>query len=449
MIEEGRRRELHLAAARAAIAAGRDSVEVGRHWAAAGETRRAAAAYLRATLEHAVRGDSPGVLRCAARALELGVDVEDAFTLQFVRAEAAWFAGDPALQRATLDEAWDAAQSDRDRALVACERGEWLRRNRRPEEALEELRRAVELAGASGDEDTRARALGRLASALAALGRTDEAQQALRSIDSAALGVTTRAIVEDVRGWVAGHVGDLALVRVAYASAAALYAEAGDLRRAAGAESNLADASNRLGRYAEAERALRRALELARKVGNRLTEGYALMNLGFALCESGRHDEAARTLAEAVRIARVTRDARVEIGSRLYGARASLWAGHAVAAADLERLAEEASGDVMLQANAWALAARAWLACGDARRASESAARALALLEERGAIEEGEGDVFWAAVLAFEAVEQSARAAGVRARGRQRVLDLAARITDGDARRSFLEDVAAHRFLTA
>ena len=56
---------------------------------------------------------------------------------------------------------------------------------------------------------------------------------------------------------------------------------------------------NRLGSYVEAEAALRQGIEVCRKVGNRMVEGYAWANLGYALSMQGRLDEAEQTLGHA------------------------------------------------------------------------------------------------------------------------------------------------------
>jgi tetratricopeptide (TPR) repeat protein len=445
LVSAEQKRELHRAAARSAQ---NDAEQIARHLEHAGDPG-AAAAFARATLENTARGDSRGVLRCAERALALGVAADEVFAVSFARAEAARFVGDLGQLKPFIEHARQHASDDRERALVASEEGEWFRRNRLPKEALAHHERAVELATASGDEETRARATVRCAAALVSLARGDEAARLLDAIEPSALTPATSAAIDDVRGWLAGSVGDYGAARAAYARAAELYARAGDTRRAAGAESNHADADNRLGRFEDAAHALQRALVLTRRVGNRVTEGYALMNLGYALAESGRADAALAALSSALEIAQAIGDAHLALGARLYRARAMLTrATDDSLALELEALANEAAGEPTLEANARALAARAWLARAFPDKAAEHARRALELRDAHGAIEEGEGDVFWTAVLAFHAVGHAELATETRARGRARVGELAARIADPQARASFLERVAAHRFLT-
>ncbi|MDQ3032679.1 MAG: hypothetical protein M3Y87_09700, partial [Myxococcota bacterium] len=75
------------------------------------------------------------------------------------------------------------------------------------------------------------------------------------------------------------------------------------------------------------------------------------------------------------------------------------------------------------------------------------AQRALAIRDGSGAIEEGEGEVFLVAVRALEAAGRHEEAATLRARGRARLHELAARIVDPTWRASFLERVPEHHEL--
>ncbi|UJR83892.1 serine/threonine-protein kinase PknK [Sandaracinus amylolyticus] len=451
MLDDDHRRELHRRAAALGEAQGREPEDVGRHLEAAGDPDRAAPWYVRAALAAAQGGDARAVLRCAAHAIRCGVPDEDAFALHFARAEAARFVGDAPEQSRALDDAEASASDDRERALAASERGEHHRRTRHYDDALSELERAVVLAERSGDADTLARATCRRASTWVTLGRGAEASRALAALGSVEprLAPPTRAIVEDLRGYVAGTSGDHGARKLAYARAAALYAEAGDLRRASGAESNGADASNRLGAHEEAEAALRRALDLARRVGNRLTEGYALANLGYALGALGRGADAVAALDNAIAIATAIGDLHLEQAARLYALRARLHAGETGVAEALESLADQTHGDATLEANARALASRARLERGEPDAALQLAGDALSIRDAVGSVEEGEGEVFLAAVRALEATGYVDEARAVRERGRARIEELAARIVDAGWRRSFLERVPEHRALVA
>lgn len=450
LLAPARRLALHARAAEVARAHGRDAEDVARHLAEAGDLVRAAELYVRATLEAAARGDARVVLRCGERAAALGLSPDVAFAVHFARAEAARFAADHADREALLDAASSAAKDDRERALVLVERGEWLRRGRHSEEALACFVKAIELAGRMKDTETQALATARRGSALIALGRVREAGDVLDALVPRldAVSARTRAVALDVRGYLAGNVGDLGAQQRDYEQAAALYAEAGDARRAAGAESNLADAQNRLGRYAQAEAALRRALSLARKVGNRLTEGYALLNLGYASSFSGRQQEAIETLGRAIAIAKAIGDTHLELGARLYAARARLGSADAALVEELRAISREAGSDVTLKANALGLASSASLALGDSAAAADSADRALTVRASRGSVEEGEGEIFLAAACAYEAAGRFDDAKRIRAEAKARIEELAARIADPAARASFLHDVPAHRALT-
>ncbi len=219
------------------------------------------------------------------------------------------------------------------------------------------------------------------------------------------------------------------------------------LRRAASAECNLADTYNRVGAYEEAEAALREAVASCRRVGNRVVEGYALANLGYALAGQDRLDEALETFEGALALAGELGRPRLAMAVRLYRARATLERAPAAVASEARAIAEEARASELpaLEATALAVASRAALASGDVARALADAERAMALRDELGTMEEDEAEVFLALAEALRAAGQAERAREIVARGASRLEFLAGRIADVDWRARFLVEVPVNR----
>jgi tetratricopeptide (TPR) repeat protein len=218
----------------------------------------------------------------------------------------------------------------------------------------------------------------------------------------------------------------------------------------AAAEANLADCYNRIGLYSEAEAALRAALDSCRRVRNRRTEGYIYANLGYGLSASGRQDEAIASLIDAERVANEVGDARLLAMIGIYRTGAELARGDlaaAAACADRTIASARAKGLQGYAARAMAVRAAVSLAAGQTGNALEESGRALAIRDELGGVEENEADIF---VTHAEALRRSGReseAEEVIRRGRGRLRELAARISDPVWRDRFLRGPAAHRKL--
>ncbi|MCC7536508.1 MAG: protein kinase [Deltaproteobacteria bacterium] len=428
------------------------SEEIAFHHDAAGEPEIAARHFADAALTASARGDGRSVLRNVACALERGVARTRLFALHLARAEAAAFLGQREMQGDALDAALAAAMTDAQRARALAERAAWAARVGRPDEILPLLDGALAAAQACGDEETIARTVARRAVELASLGRVDDADTTLETLPelSSRVGLLTRGFVQDARGFVAAARGDHGARRDAFSSARDLYAEAGDLRRAAGAETNLADALNRVGAYADAIVALRAARDKARRLGNRLTEAYALANVAYAESRLGHPGAALEALDEAERVAPSAPGTHLRLALALYRGWAHLAQGEHTEAARLAREvadAAEDSGTAGLRVGAFVLAARAGLAAGDVEGALAASADALALRDRLGSVEEDEAEVYVVRAAALGAGARYDEATAVRVAGRARVLEMAGRITDPAWRQRFLADVDAHRFL--
>ena len=429
-----------------------DAEEIAVHLDQAENADAAAHHYERAALAAAQRGDSPTVVRCAGRALELRAAGGDRWELHMALADALRFLGRRDEQRRALDRAREHARSDmqvsevlRERALALCRAGEFG-------EAREAATEAVARADASGSLELQALAQCALAQSLIFAGDLDGAEQQL--LDAARIAdrapIHVRAKVAEVRGIYATYRGDISGARSACREAVEGYRTAGDVRRAAANEQNLADALNRIGAYEEAEEALRVALEGCRQVGNRLAEGYVLANLAYALTRQGRPAEATREIELAITLGERHGDARLGVFCKLYGARAYFGTGDVMRSDQLARQAEDEASSIGLTGLAiLALAARARIAL--ARLQTDEAlalsTEALARHDSLEAMEEDEAEVFITHVIALHASGRAAEAEEVRRRGADRVRILADRIRDVDWRFRFIEDVEAHRAL--
>ncbi|MCB9591178.1 MAG: protein kinase [Sandaracinaceae bacterium] len=454
-IEPSMRARLHLDAARYLSASDRhEPEEVARHFEAAGSAPEAAAWLVTATRDAAARGDADTVIRCADHALRLGAAADARFDLHVLRADAFRFVGRRADQGAALDEALEHATTALERARAQVERVTWLVAMGRLDDALVASEVAVAEAEVGGDPGLVAEALARQSSTLLFAGRLDDAAAILDRATGAEAPTSgsTRAFIEAQRGRLAAMRGDVGRAREAFASAARLFRDVGDLRRAAANEQNLADSFNRVGAYTEAITALQEALSMADRAGNRVIQGYALLNLGHAELGAGFPERALASLAEAEKRASTNNEARLLPAVAVYRAEALLTAGRfAEAKAEAERGRELAArtGQRAFAILAQTLRARVALATDQAPLAVTLATEAMAERDELGGVEEGEAELFLVLGRALEATGEGDGARAVLARGRAHLQQVGAHIADEALRERFLTQVVAHRELLA
>ena len=452
MNSEEARRELHRAAATfLSTIAGADREELARHQELGGQPERAAKTYAEAAARAARRGDSKSVLRCGERAIALGLSGHAALELHLACADACAFLGRRDEQRRGIEAAIALADTPPLEARALTEKAGFLAAIGAHDEGLEVAELAVRTAREVGDEDVLATALARRSWLLLYSGKVAEAAEAISEASgmSARLAPETAAFVAVWRGQLVTAMGDLGKRKAAYEEGIARFREIGDLRRAASAECNLADTYNRVGAYEEAEAALREAVRSCQKVGNRVVEGYALCNLGYALAGQERWDEALETFDGALALAAEIGRPRLALAIRLYRARASLDAGRGEVRSEARLIAEEARAELLpaLEATALAVASRAALETNDVAAALTDAERAMALRDEIGAMEEDEAEVFLALSGALFASGRRDEAREVVARGAARLEYLAGRIADADWRARFLVEVPLNRRL--
>jgi predicted ATPase len=446
-------RELHLGAA--GMLDRREDIgreEVARHYERGEEHAAAARRYAEATRAAVQRFDTESVLRCAERALSLEVDDDQRFELYMARAEVLRFLGHHDEQHRDLAEAYGYARSDEERARALAEQSAWMARRGMVDEARDTAEQALACARETEDEEVLTLSLCRLAAARIYAGSLSEAERPLSEASALAHASVhkLKPLAADLRAQLASARGDLGGRRKAFRAAAELYAEAGDLRRAANAELNLADVSNRVGAYDMAASALTDALQKCRRVGNRLGEGYALLNLGYALIMDGRVEDGMERLREAAALAETARDARLAVFVRVYQARGRLQRGLDPAEFDPAEAAAEAEAVGLPGVAVLALtaAAQAALLRGDAADALAASEKAMEMRDRLGGVEEDEAEVYLAHARALRLAGRDQEADRVIAAGKARLEAVASQIVDPEWRRRFLRDVAAHRELT-
>ena len=446
---------LHLRAADyLATAPEQDLEEAARHYERVDERKRAGECFARAALASARSGDSATVERCAERALALGAPRELLHPMHMAVADALRFLGRRADQAQHLEDALSAARTDTERARTLTEKVSLLWWLGRHAEAVTVAADAVSMARACGEIEPLVRALCRQVDALLAADRPGDAEDALREATAAARDQPpgVRVFVDERRASLAEARGDFGQVLLAWTRVLEQLRSSGLIRRAAGAQQNLADCYNRLGAYQDAETALRDAVETCRRVGNRLHEAYALTNLGYSLTMLGRPDEALEILAVATAIAESMHDARLSICAAVYRATALEVAGRvSEALTDAERAADLAKVRTLASLEVLALtaAARALLVRGEPAEALKRVTRALSLRDPLQGLQEGEGELSLAHVQALAALGRRQEADHVRAEAVKRLRSVAGRIRDAAWRRRYLGDVPAHRALLA
>jgi tetratricopeptide (TPR) repeat protein len=303
----------------------------------------------------------------------------------------------------------------------------------------------------SGERDALILALGRTCLALLSKGRLEEAEDRLREARRVAeeAGDPEHPLVLEWRAQLASARGDLGARREAFAALMQLHRARGDLRRAAGAAANLADVYNRVGAYDRAIEALESAQADCQRVGHRVMEGYTLLNLGYAQTMQGRTDGALASLRMASSLANAMGESRLALLARLYELRARVRSRQwEPVVEEVQDIVDEAARLDMpaLRVGALTVGAEAARELGQSERALAWSGSALSLRDELGGIEEDELEVFAVRARVLEDAGETDEARGVRARGRERLGEIARGIGD-PALQSMFEQLPVHREL--
>ncbi|MBN8616977.1 MAG: hypothetical protein J0L92_40725, partial [Deltaproteobacteria bacterium] len=164
------------------------------------------------------------------------------------------------------------------------------------------------------------------------------------------------------------------------------------------------------------------------RVGNRLTEGYTLANLGRALAAQGRAREAREAIEQASALARQMKDAHLASAAALYACRLDPIAADADTLAALLR-----DPSPTVRASAHVIEAERAVA---ADRAITHVDEALTIADD--GLEEGEIEIRAAAARLLDRHSLTERATQARTRAEERLSELATRITDADTRDAFV-----------
>ncbi|MFO0602143.1 MAG: protein kinase [Polyangiales bacterium] len=425
----------------------RDALRLAGHFERGRDPERAAGWYRRAAAQCLDGGDLDGALACCARGAACGARAALLGELRAVEAEAHKWRGAYARAEACAAEALALLPPDSARWFAAA--GEWnhcltLRGAHAELAAL-----APALTAAPADDATPCEqvvAAARLARSLLLAGRLDEAAPLRRWLadaarTSAGADPAVAATLAELHAHERGSEGDPDVCDDLDAAARG-FERAGNRRVACVQRVNLGSACAALGRYDEAERALREALADAERMGLANAALGAKNNLALAVARLGRLDEALSFATDAARGYAALGDARMAGGTRIYAAEAHAAAGrHADAEREARAAAEALVSVPPLRAHALGVLSRAVLA-GSADRATEALALAEEALASAEGMDEGEALVRLAHAEALAACghHDAARRAFTDAAGRLR--ERAGRIADPSRRARFLQDVA-------
>jgi adenylate cyclase len=327
---------------------------------------------------------------------------------------------------------------------VLCARADY-------EEAQGRLGKALGLARAANARQVEANSLRNLGLVSWLQGRYDEAetyfQDALciyrESGDRQNEGGTLNNL-----GIVAAERGSHTEARACYERSLAIFRRVGDRRGEAIVLGNLASNALSLGDYARSEDYNQQTLQICREIGHRAGECRALANLGLLLHQLGKDDSAHELNQRALQIAQ-------DLGDRRWQGHALTNMGHALVG--LKRLTEAVDvyrqaldirrgmGEYHMVLESLAGLARAFLDQGELAQAQEAVEEVLSNLEEHTV--EGADEpvrVYLTCYLVLDSC-QDARAQAMLDIGHRLLEDQAGRIDDVGLRRSFRENVPAHR----
>jgi predicted ATPase/DNA-binding SARP family transcriptional activator len=383
------------------------------------------------------RGQHAQVLQVAARAVESAravQDVQSEARATFRWGEALWRQGD-----------LDGAQARLERALALVRTG--IDAGQRASSAVQEVETG---------------SLNCLAAIRWMQGQRAEAESYLRQ----ALDLTVRTGNRQAEARLLGNLGVMAVEQGKYAEARDLFVhsltmhQASGNRRGAGiALGNLGNVFLYLGAYAEARSYYEQALDIQREIGDGQNEALSLGNVGLVYHYLGDHESARDYSQRALELA-------LEMGERRSQGAMWLKLGHALAGLrQLDAAADAYRQSVALRREMGMpgpvmepLAGLAWvcLARGDVGQALVHVEEIVAHLESGGAHSPGSGHALDGAISPFQVyltcyhvleANQDDRAPVVLATAHDLLRARAARIGDETMRRSFLENVAAHRQL--
>jgi predicted ATPase/DNA-binding SARP family transcriptional activator/Tfp pilus assembly protein PilF len=252
-------------------------------------------------------------------------------------------------------------------------------------------------------------------------------------------------------GLASQYLGNYATAKIYHEQALQIVREMGDRRLEGNQLMYLGGVAIDLGDYVGAMACYEQALQIHQEIGNRCSEGHVLIGLGLVYAYQGRSAQAKAYLEQAVCICR-------ELGDRLYEERALSNLGYTLAesgrpaeAAEAYRQALSISQELSQPNQAMESLsglAQVSLAQGDLPQAQSQAEEILTYLESNTLEGIDPHQVYLICYQVLKANDDP-RAQRVLSEGYRLLQEQAAKISDEETRRAFLENVAAHREIVA
>jgi tetratricopeptide (TPR) repeat protein len=420
------------------------AIVIAQHFDLGGDPSRAAALYCRAAEQALEVSDFVAVIARASRAEACGPSDEDREKLALTLAEAHFWRGDIAIASVLAQRAMKALPPSSDRWFAALQKAaEAAERLGRSDDILALAGLLVENHRPDASSQSEAIALSITASQCSSIGALDLASKLLSLVEPMESLIhhepRVAGTVASARAMFAFMTGNVEMHQVERQAAIVAFEQTGHARRACHERCWLAVATMDVGAHAQARELLGAVLAEAQRLELRLVEAAAKYCLGTTLSRLG-------AIAEALEVARSAVADFVEQGDarRIASSRAAL-ADVLLLAGDLDRAEQEARRAVETGRAPWswyfmATLADVLVARGRAAEALEVARVAHAPLDS-GEHVIGEAKIRLVFGEALAATGDIARARDVIAIARDRLLARAARISDPDLRRSFLERV--------
>jgi predicted ATPase/class 3 adenylate cyclase len=466
---KARRRELHgrTAAWLSGLAGSRTNDFLGtlaEHYGRAGENETACEMFARAAEHAAARYAHADALMFVGKAFGLLGDriATSGATLQWrlldVRERMLDLQGRRREQQADIEDLEKLANildDDGRRAEVAFRRSALALRTAQFRAMEASARTAVTFASRAADPVLKLRAEHRLATALCLLGDLDQGKSLARAGLASARAHASRLMEAHFLNalcFVAWRQDDLLNGLRTAQQALQIDRELGDRVAEAETLTNVGDFYANLGANAEATACLEESLRLARLVGSRDRESYALCGL-CVLALRDRDAERANQLADAaLRIAVDVQDRRMEMDANCFAGNAHLAMGRHDAAQVAFRAARELAAqfrDVQAEYAAKAGLARVALARDDVATAMSFAEDILSYMAWGGQLAGREAHVIRLACYDVLLRVNDRRAVEVIAQAHGALEKIADAIDDTQLRRSFLESIPEHRAIVA
>ncbi|NUO49220.1 MAG: tetratricopeptide repeat protein, partial [Polyangiaceae bacterium] len=287
-------------------------------------------------------------------------------------------------------------------------------------------------------------ALGEVTMALLRDGDRERAERTITLFGGEGTAPLARAYGARAKSWVAMFDGDVSACIQLDRDAAEAFEAAGHRREALAAHGALAYDWMLVGEWEKARDGFARIAEKAQAGGMEFIAHNARHNLGFVLLRLGDAEKCVEIQRHSINTATEERKVVVKY-SYSYLSKALEALGRFDEAIEAAEKAREGDTFISVEAMAATLGSRAARARGDFDRSLELAAKAKALLEERGVLEEGEQEVRneWAkALLAAGRLDEAREAARL---ARDAVLDKAKKLQDEATRASFVSRIPEHR----